>query len=65
MEIDRQQDFASLNALAAAEASTNHWPQAVAAAGNALTLADRPGTPPETIAVSRARFDAYQQGRLP
>ena len=64
-EIDRQQDFASLNALAAAEAATNHWPQAVAAAGNALALADRPGTPPETVAESRARFDAYRQGRLP
>ena len=63
--MDRGEDFASLDALAAAEAATGHWPQAVEAARDLLALAARPGTPPETVAASRARLDAYQQGRLP
>jgi hypothetical protein len=61
----RHEDFASLDALAAAEAATGHWPQAVEAARDSFALAARPGTPPETVAVSRARLDAYQRGRLP
>ena len=66
VEISRGQDIASFNALAEAEASTSHWPQAVEAARDSLALAARPGTPPEIVAVSRARLDAYQQqGRLP
>ena len=65
VEIGRRQDFASFNALAAAEASTDHWPQAVEAARNALALANRPGTTAGMAELSRARLASYEQGRLP
>ena len=65
VELDGGRDAGGLDALAAAEAATGHWPQAVAAAQGSLALAVRPGLPPATAAVSRARLESYQQGRLP
>ena len=65
VEIGRHQDIASFNALAAAEASTNHWPQAVAAARNALALANQAGTPGGMAELTRVGLASYEQGRLP
>ena len=65
VELDRGQNADGLDALAAAEAATGHWPQAVEAARGSLALADRPGAPPEAAALSRARLGVYEQGRLP
>ena len=59
------QDLASLHALAAAEAATGHWPQAVVAARDALALASRPGAPAGTAELCRGRLVSYEQGRLP
>ena len=65
VEIGRRQDIASFNALAAAEASTSHWPQAIVAARNALALANQSGTPAGVAELSRVRLASYEQGRLP
>ena len=48
-----------------AEAATEHWPQAVESARNALALANRPGVPAGTAEICRAQLASYEQGRLP
>ena len=65
VEIGRRQDIPSFNALAAAEASSNHWPQAVEAARNALALANQAGTPAGLADLTRVGLASYEQGRLP
>ena len=61
----RGQDRASLEALAAAEAAAGRWPQAVAAAQDALALTERDGPAASAAAACRERLAAYQQGNLP
>ena len=65
VDAGRGQDLGSLHALAAAEAATGHWPQALEAARNALALANRSGAPAGTAELCRGRIDSYEQGRLP
>ena len=64
--LTRGQDRPSLEALAAAEAAAGRWPQAVAAAQDAVALTERSVAPdPGAAALCRERLASYRQGSLP
>ena len=59
------QDVGSLEALAAAQAASGRWPQAVEAAGNALALAEHNDVPAGALQACRERLASYRRGSLP
>ncbi len=63
--LGRREDLGGLEALAAAEAAAGRWPQAIADALAALTLAERDGTPAGVGEACREQLAAYQHGNLP
>ncbi|MBE7220232.1 MAG: hypothetical protein INR64_17315, partial [Caulobacteraceae bacterium] len=65
VDLAHGQDRVSLEALAAAEAALDRWPQAVAAAQQALAVTERAGEPADVTTACRARLASYQRGDLP
>jgi tetratricopeptide (TPR) repeat protein len=58
-------DAGSLEALAAADAATGNWDQAVALADGALKLASADGATEPALALCRERLQLYRSRRLP
>jgi Flp pilus assembly protein TadD len=65
VELTHGEDLASLDALAAAEASEGHWESAMVVAEAALKVAGGPGAPPGADAICRERLELYRGNRMP